>query len=537
MNVSAGRRTWDEATSPAAAELARSYEQAWRDSGRGALRPDLHAFLVQARCAAHEQGALLALFRADMMLRWEVGEKVGASWYLERYADLGEDTVVALVYEEYCLREEDRENPDPAEFLTRFAQVARPLGRVLDIHDLVGRGTTITVLPTSSANGRPSGSDGSFPEVGQSIAGFSLVEELGRGAFARVFLAKEHQLADRPVALKVTRRGSHEPQTMARLQHTHIVPVHSHRIDAESGLHLLCMPYFGRITLARILADPQVQDATGGAALVDALDRLEPAGVLPAGRSAGRAALERRSYARAIAWWCARLAEALGHAHDRGVLHRDIKPSNVLVTSDGMPMLLDFNLAREPELAGGAAAEATPGGTIDYMSPEHLKALAEGSSAGLDGRGDIYGLGVVLFEAVTGKRPFSTPRRGASVVDVLLQGAQERYRGLPRLRDRYPDIPPALEAVIRRSLEPVAARRYQSAAELSADLQAVADDLPLCHAREPWASRAGGWLRRKRRRLITAVAILLAASLGLAVGGGGGFGLDSEVIWGGGEGG
>ena len=316
------------------------------------------------------------------------------------------------------------------------------------------------------------------------------------------------------MALKVSRRGSREPQTLARLQHTHIVPVHSHRIDAASGLHLLCMPYFGRITLSRILADTKVQNAVSGAVLAEALDRLDAAGLLPAGSSTGRRELALRSYSRAIAWWCARLAEALAHAHDRGVLHRDIKPSNVLVTSDGMPMLLDFNLAREPLPDDGTAADtATLGGTIDYMAPEHLKALGEPTSHEVDGRADLYGLGVVLFEAVTGERPFKSPRRGSSVVEALLGAIEKRHAPLPRLSDQHPEIPPALEAVIRRCLEPEPANRYQTAAELAADLQAVADDLPLKTAREPWTSRAAGWVRRRRRRLATVAALLLATTI------------------------
>ena len=330
-------------------------------------------------------------------------------------------------------------------------------------------------------------------------------------------------MADRPVALKVTRRGSREPQTLARLQHTHIVPVHSHRIDTASGLHLLCMPYFGRITLARILADAEVQVADAGAALAEALDRLErrdpalrqypgPRQAPTAYAGSHSAAPDRtdgrrlrRSYVRAIAWWGARLAEALDHAHDRGVLHRDIKPSNVLVTSDGMPMLLDFNLAREPVLEDGiAAASATLGGTIDYMAPEHLKALAEGCSDRVDGRADLYGLGVVLYEALIGQRPFASPRKGSSVMEALLRAADERCRAEPSLRDSHPEVPPALEAVILHCLDPEPDKRYQSAGELAADLQAVADDLPLRHAHEPWRSKTWGWLRRRRRSLAMA---------------------------------
>jgi serine/threonine protein kinase/predicted Zn-dependent protease len=517
MNLSASRRTWEEASSPAAVRLARKYEQEWRDSELLGRKPDLRAFLNHAGAAADGPGARLAILRADMSLRWDAGDKVDARWYLDRYRDLSEDTIVALIYEEFCLREEDQEKPDPAEFLGRYPHVAVALGRVLEIHALVGSGTAPTTLSFSSSINGTASADRAFPEAGQTIADFVLVEELGRGAFARVFLAKEVELADRPVALKVSRRGSREPQTLARLQHTHIVPVHSHRIDAVSGLHLLCMPYFGRITLSRVLADPEVQNAASGTVLAEALDRLDAAGDLPAGRSAGRRELARRSYSRAIAWWCARLAEALAHAHDRGVLHRDIKPSNVLVTSDGMPMLLDFNLAREPLPEDGRAADtATLGGTIDYMAPEHLKALSEPSAHEVDGRADIYGLGVMLYEAVTGQRPFRSPRRGTSVVDALLRAIDDRLQPLPRLREQHPEIPPALEAVIRRCLEPEPTNRYQTAAFLAADLQAVADDLPLKHTREPWTSRAVGWVRRRRRLLAMAAVILLASTTCLA---------------------
>ena len=212
----------------------------------------------------------------------------------------------------------------------------------------------------------------------------------------------------------------------------------------------------------------------------------------------------------------ARLAEALEHAHDRGILHRDIKPSNVLIMSDGMPMLLDFNLARESvvgeETGAEASGEATLGGTVDYMAPEHLEALAEGVSHRVDGRSDLFGMGVLLYEAVLGKKPFLPPRKSFSVVECLLRAAEDRRRDTAGLFPDSASVPPPLQAVIRHCLEPEAEDRYQHAGDLAADLRAVADDLPLVHAREPVVSRISRRLRRNRRRLAMTAVILLAGA-------------------------
>ena len=507
MSLITSGRTWEEASSPAAVRLARRFEDVWRNAAGSGRRPAPADFLADdASCP----GARLALLRAEMGLRWEAGEKVSASWFRERYPDLGEETLVALIYEEFCLREEEDldDPPDPGAYLDLYPEVASALRRVLDIHGLVGSGTA-TCLHTQGPPAVP------FPAAGETIAGFQLVEELGRGAFARVFLARERQLADRPVALKVARAGSREPQTLARLQHTHIVPVHSYRTDPATGLHLLCMPYFGRVTLAQVLEDSRVRVARSGAELVAAVDRLGASEPPPGGRAAGRAALSRRNYAQAIAWWGARMAEALEHAHDRGVLHRDVKPSNVLVTADGMPMLLDFNLAREAVSADSEADRSVPGGTLDYMAPEHLDELAGGAVNRVDARSDVYSLGVLLFEALVGSRPFPAPRGAVSADELLRRAADDRRAGLPRLRSVRPEVPAALEAVVRRCLEPDPDDRYGSAAELAADLHAVADDRPLRHAAEPWPDRAYRWTRRHRRALATALPVVLAL-LGIA---------------------
>jgi serine/threonine protein kinase/predicted Zn-dependent protease len=507
-------RTWEGASSPALARLARRFEADWKAAGPTGHRPDPLRYLPDD--PAERPSAWLALLRAEMTLRWDERESVLVESYRDRYPDLDDQVVVALLYEEYCLREESGITPDPAEYDRRFPDLSSRLRRVLEIHDLVGG--SASVPPTTSLGGlggAPSGPE--FPVAGETIGGFWLVEEIGQGSFSRVFRGRERQLGDRPVALKVARSGSREPETLARLQHTHIVPVHSYQIDKATGLHLLCMPYFGRVTLAMILADPMLAGADGGADLLAVLDRLE-AGVErgtpgAGGSSAARRALESRSYAGAIAWWGARLAEALQHAHDRGVLHRDLKPSNVLVTADGMPMLLDFNLAQSRLREGEEGSPGKLGGTLAYMAPEHLEALADGLDDGGDSRADIYSLGVVLFEALSGRRPFGAPKEARSVPEALLRTAEERRATPPDLLREGEPVSPALEAILKRCLAPEPAGRYASAADLAEDLQAFADDGPLRHAREPQPARAARWVRRNRLRFALAAPLLAAAWL------------------------
>src|SRR5262249_43323559 len=144
---------------------------------------------------------------------------------------------------------------------------------------------------------------------------------------------------------------------------------------------------------------------------------------------------------RTAAWVTARLAEALQHAHDRGVLHRDIKPSNVLIDRDGQPLLLDFNLAQD---LNNEQARATVGGTVAYMAPEHLRALAARDPAlarQVDQRADVYSLGMVLFEMLAGESPFDQSASYAPLPALIEAMAVERGKTVPSLRQKRPDVP------------------------------------------------------------------------------------------------
>src|SRR5882672_5522330 len=236
-----------------------------------------------------------------------------------------------------------------------------------------------------------------MPEVGTEFLGFRLVQEVGKGAFARVYLAHQGDLADRLVIVKVSPIFDDESQTLAQLQHTNVVPIYS--IHRASPLQAVCMPFFGLTTLAHILKDIKGQNSLpeSGKTLVSTLiarnstariaheikqpDPIqESAQETPKEESAKSAIstaildkLQSLSYVDAVLWMAARLADGLAHAHERGILHRDLKPANILITDEGQPMLLDFNLAHDTK-ARSKASVALLGGTLPYMAPEQLTA-------------------------------------------------------------------------------------------------------------------------------------------------------------------
>ncbi len=408
----------------------------------------------------------------------------------------------------------------------------------------------------------------SWPAPNDSVGGFHIILELGRGAFARVFLAAELNLGQRLVAIKVSQPEGDEPQILAQLQHTHIVPVHSVCDDRGTGLRILCMPYFGGANLADVLAaagglEPTLRD---GRSLVEALDHVgrSVSGVpsrasvpktasppLSGGTSgtgsktapgfsstnaAERSATSSRfrsllsrlirprsaapkalndvaahpnqpfrqflhgaSAIEAVVWIMARLAEGLEHAHSRGLLHRDLKPSNILLASDGTPMLLDFNLAARTlsEPVENEAHRAVIGGTLPYMSPEHLDAFNPHGSTlpeAVDERADVYAMGLILFEMLAGRRPFNEPPANVPLAQALEEMIAVR-RHPPSLRSHSPKVPWSLDALVAKCLSLDPANRYQlrgGPGRRSAPFPGQPADEALSRTESPRAARQTG---------------------------------------------
>ena len=302
----------------------------------------------------------------EFIAAWERGEAPVVETHLARLDPVDSRAAVELIYREFCLFEADGFNPDASDYLNRFPRHRIALERLFQLGDecplsLLGRWMETT--PSLD----------SLPEVGDAIGPYVLRRELGRGGFARVFLAEQTDLEDRLVVLKVSTRMTREPWLLARVRHAHIVEILSHARVNDDAFQLICMPFWGGATLAAVLAArrrPERRPASG----IDLLANLDAVAApefptVHAARPA-REMLAGLSYSQAVAWIGARLAEALDHAFSRNVAHGDVKPSNILLSADGNPLLLDFNLARDSSPAGASDSIIDPGGTLAYMAPE-----------------------------------------------------------------------------------------------------------------------------------------------------------------------
>ncbi|MBD0354653.1 MAG: Stk1 family PASTA domain-containing Ser/Thr kinase [Rubrobacteraceae bacterium] len=266
---------------------------------------------------------------------------------------------------------------------------------------------------------------------------YTLLEVLGDGGMARVYLARDNVL-DREVALKVLRdqygydealveRFRREARNAASLNHPNIVQVYDQGRD-DDGTYYIAMEYVPGDTLKDLMAKE------------GSLAPKEAAGI------------------------ASRVAVALEVAHGRGIVHRDIKPQNVLLSASGEPKVADFGIAR-------AASSKTMTetnlilGTAAYMSPEQVKGEPVGPAS------DLYSLGVVLYEMLTGRRPYEAE-------DPIATAMKHINAPAPHPREANPAVPEDVDALVVRLLAKAPEDRYASAAELAEDLRRVRDGLP-----------------------------------------------------------
>lgn len=386
-----------------------------------------------------------------------------------------------LIYNEIVLREGFGEKPSVEDYACQYPHLRESLQLHFEVHSALDESLDNTARlaePGTLPEVKPL-----VPETQPHLPDYELLQLLGRGGMGVVYLARHRQLR-RPVALKMFEAGGApssrevlrfraEAEAIARLQHRNIIQIYE--IGEAGGLPFLVLELAEGGTLA---------------------DRLQKLPFTP----------------RAAAELIELLAHAVHHAHSQGIVHRDLKPANVLFMADGTPKLTDFGLAKilhdDPTILRDATRSGEPIGTPRYMAPEQ----ATGQHDDVGPATDIYALGTLLYECLTGQVPFVAP----SVVETL---EKIRLQDPLSLRRLQPAIPRDLETICLNCLHKEPVRRYLSAQALADDLRRFLNGEPITARPTPVWERAWKWCRRRpTHAALIGVAVVLLGSGGAGAG-------------------
>ena len=395
--------------------------------------------------------------------------------------------VIDLAYEEYC-RSREQGNPIPAsEFVGQFSSVEQSLYRVIEFDQVLhDHPSLVEEIPEDR-----------WPREGSHFCGFELVEQIGRGALSRVFVARQSDLGNREVVVKVCIRGEREADLLGMLEFEGIARVYSIHPDAVTGLVAICMPLETRVTMHHMAEWGAGRAKSGSAGRIDgrALRRfvasLNPETL---NRSTGSQAsnAERRvsqlsirdddTFSTIVIKWGVQLSNALQHAHTNKVLHCDVKPGNVLLMPGLSAALLDFNLASsEMDLVRLA------GGTLPYMASEQLMLLlnsdshtsdadsSEWPAADLSSATDVFGLCATLWHLATGSPPFGAAIdvKSRSIAARHLLQRQQDGIGRDQMARIAKVLPAKLVKVLVRGLSFEPSGRHATALDLATELKVL----------------------------------------------------------------
>ena len=406
----------------------------------------------------------LDLVRRDQCERWRSGGRALAETYFDLLPELRADRedMLVLICGEMQLRTEVGDSFALDEYQRRFPHLAADIALQHEVDQFLPRGPELV-----------DGDDAPADVPSWSLAGYEILRELGRGASGVVYLATQvstiRLVAVKAIPLSVRdgqrlSRQRQEAAILSRLQHPHVVQIYD-VIEAEGTLCLII----------EYVSGPSLSEFTTG--------KPQPP----------------KEAARLVRL----IAEAIHVVHEAGILHRDLKPSNILLTSVGDPKITDFGLAKLLSSENLLTTDNCLLGTPCYMPPE--QASANGGNTGREG--DVYSLGAILYELLTGRPPFL----GVTVLDTL---SLIRDRDPVPCRTSQPRTPRDLEIICMKCLEKAPQQRYATAAALAADLARFLEGSAI-EARPPsWRERTATWCRRRPAIAILAVSLSLAIVAG-----------------------
>lgn len=492
-------------------EIVRRFEEAWRREKRPVIADYLPADSTRP-------AILVNLVNADLKCRLEVGEPAKVEDYLQDFPELSEN--VGLFHGqsgmEYALGEmglgfhagrSPSHGPRPAPGTTNPNEgpsapddIQRPstqaegtdippadgppvpeaIPETLTVRPVpAGELSTADLLPGCPGGGSVRTRSETPPALTKAgwpaIPGYEVLGELGRGGMGIVYKARQLRL-NRVVALKTVLAGAYarpedlvrflaEAEAAARHQHPHIVQVHE--VGRQGGLPFFSMEFVDGGNLAQRFGGNPLPPHEA-ACLVEVV------------------------------------ALAVDFAHRHGVIHRDLKPANVLLAADGSPKVSDFGLAKRLEGGAGLTESGVVLGTPSYMAPEQ----AAGKGRIVGPATDVYALGAILYEGITGRPPF----RAATPVETVLQVLAEEVVPPSRLT---PKLPKDLETICLKCLEKDPARRYASAEALAGDLRRFLEGRPITARPAGPMERGWRWCRRNPVVATLAATLLLALAAGL----------------------
>ncbi len=427
------------------------------------MRSQSSTFTTASTAEFDDEGVRAAERLADKVRRrWRKGEAPDVVAVLNAHPELKthKSVVLNLAYDEYLHHREHDQSLDADKFSRRFPTLQQSLYLLIEVNRLLGSHPDFQIAQEAV----------SWLEPGTSFLDFSLLSELGRGTFGRVFLASEPNLGNRQVALKIAPQGGQEAEVLGKLRHANIVPVHSVRDDDSTGLTAVCMPYLGRATLADLL-DRAFEGASPplhARVIIDTIRELSDDDASADATSFDRI-LRHGTYVEGIVHLAIQLADGLSYAHSRGVCHRDLKPSNVLLSQEGRPLLLDFNLSSDEQIGAGRL-----GGTLPYMAPEQLQTVIlrkRGIGSLADPRTDLFSLGIILHQLLCGSLPFGDLPSDDSLEQAAQQLLRQQEAGPLSLREKNRRVEKSLARLIADCLAYDPEDRPESAGTLAAALR------------------------------------------------------------------